>query len=191
MILADDVDTPAKFAEMIEEVKLGILEVLTAELVPAGITVGEKIPLLKNRLIVDPVPDKFAARLRSKRHKEGTGSDVVEKVHAFMVGYGGIDTNNPDNTVGRKGFRLRFLIDSYYEDDIGTDADNAEKRHGAEIARVCFALFASRVLRRPGIVQRVADFQERRGFSPMGETVMRKSLGELYVVTKAVRMAHT
>ena len=49
MILADDVDTPAKFAAMIKEVKLGILEVLNEELVPAVVTAGEKIPLLKNR----------------------------------------------------------------------------------------------------------------------------------------------
>lgn len=185
-ITANDVTTPAKLAEFCEEAKLGMLEVLNAELIPAVVTAGEKIPVLKNRRIIDTIPDKFASKLRSKRHIEGTGANQVEKVHAFMVGYGGLDTDVPQTTVGRKVYRIRFIIDSYYEDEIGNDLDNPEKRHAAEVARVAYALAASKVLRRPGIVHRVGDFIERRGFARMGESVMRESLGEVFVTLEAV-----
>lgn len=186
-LVADDVVTPALFADLCEEVKLGIMEVLTAELVPAlPVVPGEKVPVVKNRRIIDASPESWAAKLKSPRHIEGTGENTVEKVHAVMVGYGGLDTRSDDNTVGRKGFRLRFIIDSYYEDEIGEDDDNPEKRHAAEVARVAYVLFASRVLNRPGVVKRVVDFNERRGFTRMGESVMRESLGEVYVELNAV-----
>lgn len=194
-ITASEVTTPAKLAEFIEEAKLGLLEVLNTELIPAlPVVAGEKIPLVKNRRIIDLVPDKFASKLRSKRHIEGTGANAVEKVHAFTVGYGGIDediqseTGHGQTTVGHKQYRVRFLIDSYYEDEIGTDADNPEKRHAAEIARVAYALSTSRTLKRPGVVQRVGAFTERRGFARMGESMARESLAEVFVVLEAVPM---
>jgi len=192
-ITANDVTTPAKLAEFIEEAKLGLLEVLNTELVPAlPVVAGEKIPLVKNRRIIDEDLSKYAAKLRSKRHIEGTGTNAVEKIHTFMVGYGGLDediqgeTGHGQTTVGRKQYRVRFLIDSYYEDEIGTDADNPEKRHAAEIARVAYALSASRTLKRPGVVQRVGAFTERRGFATFGEGIARQSLAEVYVILEAV-----
>lgn len=187
MPLADDVTNPEEFAELCEEVKEGILEVLNATLIPAGPpVVGEKLPAIKNRRIIDRVPATFASKLSSDRHLEGVGTDAVKKVHIFMVGYGGIDTDVPSPTVQRKNFQLRFLIDSYYEDDIGMDEDNAEKRHAAEVHKVAYALFASRTLNRPGIVQRVIGFSERRQFSAMGENIVRESLGEVLVLLKGV-----
>lgn len=186
-IVADDVDSPDKFADIGEEVKEGILEVLNATLIPAGAPVpGEKLPAIKNRRIMDNVPKTYGPKLESDRHKEGAAPNEVKKVHIFMVGYGGVDTLTESPTVGRKNFRMRFLIDSYYEDDIGTDADNAEKRHARELMKVAYALFASKVLNRPSIVERIIDFEERRGFVRVGERMTRESLGELFVRLKAV-----
>lgn len=193
-IKASEVDTPAKLAELCEEAKLGLLEVLNAELIPVDVTPGEKIPVLRNRRIADYPSDKMAAPLRSKRHIEGTGDNAVEKVHAFTAGYGGIDEDieievgHGPPSGGFKQYRIRFLIDSYYENEIGTNADNPEKRHAAEVARVAYAIAASRVLRRPGVVERIGKFRERRGFVRMGEAVIRDSVGEVFVVTCPVRI---
>lgn len=183
-----DVDTAAKFAEMMEEIKAGIIEVAEEELVPGVVALGEKIPFVKNRRIVDLNPSTWATRLKSPRHKEGTGENEVQKVHSFLVGFGGITSVNEDNTTGGKSFTLRFLIDSYYEDEIGTDQDNPEKRHADEVHRLCYVLWMSRVLRRPGLVKRIVEFTERRGFAKMGDNVTRESLAELTVDLNAVPM---
>lgn len=187
-IHSHDVTTPARLAEYVEESKLGMLEVLTAELIPGTITPGEKIPFLRNRRIADYPSDRMAAPLRSKRHIAGVDENgkPIEKVHAFTVGYGGLDTDIPQTTVGHKQYRVRFLIDSYYENEMGTDVDNPEKRHAAEVARVAYALAKSKVLNRPGVVYKVGDFKERRGFVRMGEAVIRDSVAEVYVILEPV-----
>jgi len=186
-IVADDVDSPEDFAALIREVKDGIMEVVTAVLIPAGPPqLGEKLPAIKNRRVLDQVPAKYASKVESDRHIVGTGANATKKIHMFMVGYGGLDTGFPSPTVGRKNFRLRFLIDSYYEDDIGTDTDNAEERHSEEFSKVAYALFASKVLNRPSVVEMVMDIQERRGFVRFGERMARESLCELFVKVKAV-----
>jgi len=186
-MIADHVGSPADFAELCEEVKAGIYEVLEETLIPAGAPQpGEQIPLLKNRRIVDQVPKTYATKLESDRHLVGDAPDQTKRIHIFWVGFGGIDTSIPSQTVTRKTFRLRFLIDSYYEDDIGLDDDNAEKRHASEVHKVAYALFASKVLKRPSVVEQVLDFEERRGFVRVGERMTRESLGEVFVKLKAV-----
>lgn len=183
---ANDVTTPELFADMCEEVKAGILEVLNETLIPFGPPApGEKLPKIKNRRIIDRNADAWAKKLRSNRHREGDPPNHVEKVHTFMVGYGGLATYE-GQSVGQKGFVLRFLIDSYYEDETGSDSDNPEKRHAREVAKAAYALFQSRVLKRPGLVKKIADFSERRGFTKMGETVVRESLGEVFVELQSV-----
>ena len=181
-----EADTPEKFAEIPEQIKDGILELLNDELVPPTVTVGEKIPRVRNRRIVEIEPTTWKGRLKSPRHLEGSGDDQVQKVHSYLVGYGGIVSQNDDNTVGGKSFQLRFLIDSYYEDEVGTDEDNPEKRHADEISRIVYKIWTSRTLRRPTFVKRIVDFSERRGFARMGDTVTRESLAELIVDTHAV-----
>lgn len=183
-----EADTPAKFAEIPEQIKDGILELLEAELIPSSVTPGEMVPRVRNRRIVEVDPNTWRGRLKSPRHLVGTGDNEVQKVHSYLVGYGGIVAQNDDNTVGGKSFQLRFLIDSYYEDDIGTDSDNPEKRHAAEIARITYKLWISRTLGRPTFVKRIVDFSERRGFAKMGDTITRESLAELIVDTHAVPM---
>lgn len=174
---SEEVQDPDAFADLCESVKEGILEVISPQLIPAGPSVeGEKVPKVKNRRIMDLLPDKWAAKLQSKRHIVGG----KEKVHTFIVGYSGLASID-GNTVGRKGFNLRFVIDSYYEDDTGSDQDNAEKRHAREVHKVAYALFQSRVLRRPGIVHKIVSFNERRGFAKMGDAMTRESLAEVVV----------
>jgi hypothetical protein len=197
-ITASQVNTPAKLAEFVEEAKLGMLEVLNAELVPALPAVsGEKIPVVKNRRIIDLAPEDFASKLRSKRHVEGTSTNTIEKVHAFTVGYAGIDediqseTGHRQTTVGCKQYQVRFFIDSFYEDEVGTDTDNPEKRHAAEIARIAYALSTSRTLRRPGVVQRIGGFRERRGFVRMGEAVIRQSQVEISIILEPVPLVRS
>lgn len=182
-----DVQNSDDFEELCEGVKDGIMEVLTGELVPVTVTPGEKVAKLKNRRIIDINPSTWANWLKSDRHVIGTGDDAVEKVHCYMVGYGGISSVNDDNTTGGKVFQVRFLIDSYYEDDSpATDADNAEKRHGAEVHRICYAIWMSRVLKRPGLVKKIVEFNERRGFAKMGDSITRESLAELTVDLNSV-----
>lgn len=183
-----EANTPAKFAEIPEIVKEGILELLEEELVPSTVTPGEKIPKVKNRAIVEISPTTWAGRLLSDRNVEGTGDNLVEKVHTYMVGFRGIVSATEDNTTGGKSFQLRFSIDSYYQDEVGTDTDNPEKRHAAEIARILHALWMSRTLRRPTFVKRIVDFSERRGFAKMGELITRESLAEIAVDLHAVPM---
>jgi hypothetical protein len=183
-----EANTPEKFAEIPEIVKAGILECLNGELVPLTVTPGEKIPAVKNRRIVDLDTGTWATRLKSDRHLEGTGDNTTRKVHCYLVGFGGIVAATDDNTVGGKSFQLRFLIDSYYEDEIGTDLDNPEKRHGEEISRITHVLWMSRTLKRPKFVKKIVDWSERRGFAKMGNNIMRESLAELIVDLHAVPM---
>lgn len=189
IISAWEANTPEKFAEIPEIVKEGILEILTTLLVPPLPAVpGEKVPEVKNRRVVELDPATWAGRLQSERHSEGTGDDKVDKVHCYMVGFGGITSANDDNTTGGKSFQLRFIIDSYYEDEIGTDDDNPEKSHGREVNMMANALWMSRTLNRPKFVKKIVDFSERRGFAKMGSTLTRESLAELVVDLHAVPM---
>lgn len=189
---ANDVQSSELFAGFCEEAKQGIAEVLRKELIPEGAPVaGEKVPIVKNRRILTDTPQDWATLLRSERHKEGTGLNEVEKVHAFMVGYAGIDTDSEDNTVSQKSFRLRFVIDSYYENKVGSDTDNPEILHGREIHKIGYALVASRVCNRPGVVKKVVAFRERRGFTRLGEALMRESLAELIIELQPVPLVKT
>lgn len=181
-----DVNTPEQFAEMCEIIKEGILECLNQELVPETVVPGEKIPKVKNRRVIDLIPDTWAGKLKSDRHLAEDGK--TKKVHTYMVDFGGITSVNDDNTVGGKSFQLRFMIDSYYEDEIGTDADNPGKRHSEEVHRIVHKLWMSRTLKRPKFVKKIVDLSERRGFARMGQTLTRESLGELIVDLHAVRM---
>jgi hypothetical protein len=170
--------TPSQFADVCESIKDGVLEVTTATLIPEGAPVeGEKLPTIKNRLVIDSDGRKWAAKLQSDRHKEESPEGEILKVHAFMIGFGGLDTYE-DKTVGHVPFRLRFTVDSYYEDEVGTDTDNSELWHAREIAMLAFALY------RPGVVKRVVGFHERRGLARIGKTVVRESLGEVYIEIK-------
>lgn len=182
-----EADTDEKFAEIPEIVKEGIIEIVEEKLVtPLPIVQGEKIPKIWNRRTIDLVPDTWAGRLKSDRHLKLDGEKAV---HSFLVGYGGITSVTDDNTVGGKCFQLRFLIDSYYEEEIvGTNEDNPEKRHGTEISRIIHAIWMSRTLRRPKFVKKIVDWSERRGFARMGQTITRESLGELVVDLSAVPM---
>lgn len=188
---ANDVQSSELFADFCEEAKEGIAEVLRKELIPEESVVGEKVPVIKNRRILTDTPQDWATVLRSERHKEGSGVNEVEKVHCFMVGYAGIDTDSEDNTVTQKSFRLRFVIDSYYENKVGSDNDNPELSHGREIHKIAYALVASRVCKRPGVVKKVVAFRERRGFTRLGEAVMRESLGELIIELQPVPLIKT
>lgn len=198
---ADEVNTSALFAAMCEEVKAGLIEVIAAEIVPPGEPVeGEKVARLHSRRVIDTSPEAFASKMRSPRHVEQQPSgeapenegdpqplEDVQRVHAYMIGFGGVSGDGEDQSTGRKAFRLRLLIDSYYEDYFGTDADNAETRHASEVHRLAFAIYASLNLRRPGLVFKISEFRERRGFSRMGaNTMTRESLAEVIVDLRAV-----
>lgn len=181
-----EANTSDKFAEIPEIVKEGILEILNGLLIPEEVEEGEKIPRIWNRRTVDLVPDTWAGRLSSDRHLKADG---LKAVHAFLVGFGGIESTTDDHTVGGKCFRLRFLIDCYYEEEnIGTNEDNPEKRQGIEISKMVHAIWMSRTLNRPRFVKKIVDWSERRGFARMGQTITRESLGELVVDLSAVPM---
>lgn len=183
-----DVDSPEDFAELLEAVKAGLQETITTVLIPEGEPQeGEKVPQIKNRRIVDVNPTTWANWLRSDRHKVGAGTeDEIDLVHCYMVGYAGITSVNDDNTTGGKSFRVSFTIDSYYADDIGSDDVNPEKSHGEEIAKMAYAIWMSRVLKRPGMVKKIVEFNETRGFAKMGDSITRESLAQLIVDLDAV-----
>lgn len=179
---SNDVKSSDDFAELCECVKKGLIDTLTPELIPTAEPVeGEKVPKIKNRRIMDTTPETWAGKLESDRHKVG-GKD---KIHTYMVGYAGINSVDGGITA-RKGYQLRFVVDSYYENDIGSDADNAEKRHAREVHKISYAVFASPLLGIPGIVDRVIEFKERRGFAKMGTAMTRESLAEVVVQIRPV-----
>lgn len=175
--------TPKQFAEDVcTPIKNGIIQVITDILIPSGPPVeGEKLPIIKNRLMIDNSANtKWAVRLSSPRDIELINSKPVPRVHAVLVAFGGL-SEYVENTVGHVGLRLRFTIDSYYQEWLGTDEDNADIRHNNEIAMTALALYQSKTLGYPNIVKRVLGFNERRALVRMGETIVRESLGEFYV----------
>lgn len=177
--------TPDQFADVCEDAKEGVLEIVNATLVPAITVSGEKVPIVKDRIVSDRDSHSWAAKLQSLRHLEGTGDNEVRKVHAFVVDFGGLDTYQ-DMTVRHVPYRLRFTIDSYYEDETGITNDNPSIWHSREIAKLAQALYLSRTANRPATVKRVTGFTERRGLARIGETVVRESLAEVYLEIKPV-----
>lgn len=175
--------TPEEFAAYVETIKDRVAALISGELVPSSSEVGEKVPAVHKRLIIDRNNEAWAARLRSDRHIETVSVDGVDQqepvVHAFMVGYGGIETR-PSSVVRTVAYNLRFTIDSYYQDVPGTDADNAEKNHGSEIFRATHVLMTTRPFGVAGVA-RATEFRERRGLAKMGDTLVRESLGELWL----------
>lgn len=180
---AKDVTTPAAFAQATREVKAAMVALLNAQLVPEGEPQpGERVPFIANRAIVNADRgEPWAGDLRSARHVEGGN----RKVDTFGVAYAGLQTRE-GSRVGRKGFTLRFVIFSYVEDDVGTNADNAEEFQNEQIARVVYALYQGRNLGIGGLVDKLGDFRERRGTIPMGTTLVKQSLGEVFVHLKPV-----
>jgi hypothetical protein len=185
--------TPEGFADLCEEARQGLVKVIKDTVIPPGEPVeGEKLPEVFDRLIVDPDGDLWAAALTSERHVEVPpgGGEPVQKVHALMVGWGGLETYDEPST-NQAGFRLRFVLDAYYEDEIGTNADNPEKWQAREIAMLAWSLLSSRTLGKPGIVLQVYAFRERRGVRRMGERRVRQSLGEVWVDLQPVTLKRT
>lgn len=178
--------TPQEFADYLETVKGRIIALISNELVPGQTSPGERLPKVINRLVVERNRDTWAAKLRSKRHVETVNTVSQEMVHAFMIGYGGLGTYE-DRTVRSVAYRLRFTVDSYYQDSPGTDEDSPEKRHGAEIARVAHVLLTTRPFGVEG-VKEVTGFNERRGLSRLGNVIVRESLGEMFVTLKPIQI---
>jgi hypothetical protein len=176
--------TSAEFAQRIEDIKAAILTTVRTELIPSVVTIGERIPKVINRLIVERQADKWASKLTSSRDID---DQEKRRVHAVMVGYGGISPG-PNNTVGSMVWRLRFTLDSYLQDEFGTDTDNAEKRHNDEITRMAFALRSTRHLGLPQWVRSVGQLSERRGLARMGEIMVRESLGEMVVELQPIHI---
>jgi hypothetical protein len=190
--------TPELFADdYCEAARQGLIEVIRETVIPPGEPQpGEKVAEVFDRLIVDSDGDQWAAALTSPRHVEqppleaGPDAQPVEKVHAVMVDAGGIETYEEPST-NQAGFRLRFVLDAYYEDEIGTNADNPAKWQAREIAMLAWAILSSRTLNRPGIVLQVYAFRERRGLRRMGERKVRQSLGEVWVDLQPVTLKRT
>lgn len=189
--------TPEGFADICEAAHEGLVEVVRAAVIPPGNTVpGERVPKVFGRLVVDPDANTWAAALTSERHVEqpppeaGPEAEPVEKVHAIMVGWGGIETYD-EPSINQAGFRLRFVLDAYYENEVGTDADNPEKWSAREISMLAWSILANRTLNRPGIVVSIYAFRERRGLRPMGERRVIQSLGEVWVDLQPVTLKRT
>ena len=175
--------TPTEFAVFVESIKDQIVALISGELVPGTAIPDERVPVVLKRLVIDRNTSAWAARLRSPRHivevETASGTTQEKQVHAFMIGYGGIETY-PDNTVRSVAWKLRFTVDSYYQNTPGTESDNAEKSHGAEIFRVAHVLMTKKPFGVPG-VKRVTGFRERRGLAKMGDVDVRESLGEMFI----------
>lgn len=195
--------TSEEFATLVESVKTKLADLIETELVPENETLGEKVPQVLRRLLVRRDGREWVAKLQSGRHLEVEVIDgintPVEKVHTFMIGHGGIDEYNPQNKDNRSNFwRLRFTIDSYYQDAVETDTDNPEKRHAAEVSRIAHLLKESRLkgdfrVPFPGVgnegsnaIYRVEGFRERRGLARMGDVLVRESLAEVFVLLQPI-----
>lgn len=197
--------TPTEFAQYVERVKDRLLEIVAGELVPPPSdppAETERVPKVIKWLVADSVPRTYAARLRSDRHvvkTEVEGQTVAEQqVHAFVLAYGGLETYvppEPSNAVRSVFYKLRFTLDSYYQDYPGSDKppaegelpDNAEARHGAEIARAAHALLSARPLGVEG-AKRVTGWRERRGLARIGEVPVKESLGEFFVELSGIHI---
>lgn len=183
-------DTPQEFVAWVESIKDRLHAMVTNRLVPAVITPNERVPLILKRNTVDRNPSVWAARLRSPRHVVTVAGEAQEMVHAFMIGYGGIatlasDAGRTGTTVGSRSYRLRFTIDSYYQEIPGTDDDNSELWHNQEILFVVDKLVNERPFGVPGVGM-VERWSESRGLTQFGDTPARESLGECYLDTDPI-----
>lgn len=180
--------TPTAFAAYVEQVKDRLLEIVSQELVPPvpdPPVPDERVPKVIKWLVIDSVPKSFAARLRSDRHVVKTIVDEQEvaesQVHAFVLAYGGLEEYEPQNkAVGCIYYRLRFTLDSYYQDFPGKNDENAEALHAAEIHRAAHTLRATYPLGISG-AKRVTGWRERRGLARIGDVPVKESMGEFFV----------
>src|SRR5919206_2061816 len=132
--------TPTEFVALTNSIKARIVELIEKELIPGGAPQqGDRLPVVKKRIIVDRLPDNWAAKLKSPRHVVGG----EPKVHAIMVGFGGIE-DYADRTTRSVAWRLRFLMRHYLYDFIGNDQDNAELLQAAEVFAVAHRLMTTR-----------------------------------------------
>lgn len=179
-LTADQINSPQKFVVACQQVKDSILSLITQQLVPTDPTTGEKIPLIRNRQLVDTNDEAWAGLLRSPRHLKGNPPNATEAVHTIQVAFGGFDTYD-GRTVGRKGFRLRFTITSYLENEVGTDADNPDILLQAEVATFSYALHDALKWYNPGLIKGVEDYRERRAPKKLDIAIVVQSLAEFYV----------
>lgn len=186
MPTAQEITSSVEFAQMCEDVKQAIFEIVVLELVPVlPAVVGERVPKVVPMLLFDKDDNIWAGMLRSNRHKVTVASKQVEKIHCYMVGYGGI-ANYANNTNRTMPFAQRFVVISYYQDDAGTAESNAEKAHGFEMARLAYALNNTPNLNMPGVVVRTVEYRERREMTRIGDNQVREGVIEFFVELQPV-----
>lgn len=172
--------TPAETEALFKSIKTGFANIIKAELIPAGpVVVGEKIPLVLPRLVVDPNHRAWAAKLASPRHIV----DTIPQVHAIMIGSGG-EEQLTTKSVGTVDYRLRWSLTAYYQEYPGTDNDNAEDNLAGEIARIAALFVGRRNKSMPDSIKsnvlRIHGFKQRKGLARMGIVFVRTSIGEFY-----------
>lgn len=166
--------TPEELVALSEQVNARIYQLISDELVPVPITLGERVPKVLDRLVVDSDHTAWANMLRSDRHVEKQSGIDVKQVHAIMIYPKGI-RDYPDNTVRSMSWQLDFGIDNFYQDYPGKAGDNPAFRQNKEIMLVAAILWSARPFGVVGVKQ-VIGFRETRVLSRMGDTMVRQSM---------------
>lgn len=186
MPVAQEIQTSTEFSTLIETVKQAVVDVAKAELVPPlPATEGERVPMIKNRLIYDKNRETWAAKLRSDRHTVSIAGNPEKKIHCYMISYGGI-ADYADRTVGMMPFALLFRVVGYYQDDVGVDGDNAEESMAFELGKLAYSYQNTPKLNLPGVVKRVTGYRERRDPAKIGEVQVIESVIEFFVELQTV-----
>ena len=178
--------TPQELVNLTKAIKVRMVEIVTGVLVPEAVVPGEKTPKIIPRLIIDPNYKAWANKLKSPRHKVTENGVELEKVHSVMVYYKGIQ-DYLDKTVRSMPWKLAFGIDNFYQDDPGTDEDNPEDHHNAEITLAAAALWSARPFGVPK-VKSVVSFKEGRGLTTMGDYMVRQSMGTAIVELEPLQL---
>lgn len=177
--------TPQEFVDLTKAVKGRMVQLISGVLIPVPpAVVGEKVPKILDRLTIDRDYKAWANKLKSDRHVVDEAGVEVQKVHAFMVYYQGMQ-DYPDKTVRSAPFRLQFGVDSFYQHDPGKGDDDPEERHNAEISLVAWTLYGARPF---GVdfVKSVISFRERRGLTRMGDYLVRQSMATVIIELEPV-----
>jgi hypothetical protein len=177
--------TLEQLVELTEQVNARLYQIISAKLVPVGVTVGEKVPKIFDRLVVDSDHKAWANMLRSDRHVENQTGQDVKQVHAVMIYPKGM-RDYPDNTVRSMAWELSFGIDNFYQDYPGIINDNPGFRQNKEIVLIAAALWSTIPFGVTG-VKRIVGWRETRVLSRMGDVMVRQSMA---IVTLRLQPAH-
>lgn len=163
--------TGAEFATAIAEIQTEIVGVVRSVVAPAG--AGAKAKVF-SRYAMERDEKRWAGLLAAPEDSE--------RIHAWMIGFGGLIGPNESSVIRSIEPVLLFTVDGYLAYKFGTDAANSEMEIRSEVARVTWAIAEKSDLNKRAFVKRHTQLTTRSRLSDMGGFVVHEIFGELRVL---------